>query len=70
MPEAAQAALKAQDGDEGKLSEFEKAVDKNNKTSYEADVKKEDKKLEIAVDADGTVISKEDISKEKDKKGD
>ena len=50
MPEAAQAALKAQAGDEGKLSEFEKAVDKNNKkTTYEADIKKDDKKFEVAV---------------------
>ena len=70
MPEAAQNALKAQAGDEGKLSEFEKAVDKNNKTTYEADIKNEDKKFEVAVDADGTIVSKEDISKEKDEKGD
>ncbi len=68
MPEAAQAALKAQAGDEGKLSEFGKAVDKNNKTTYEADIKKDDKKFEVAVDADGTVVSKEDILPEKEKK--
>ena len=69
MPEAAQAALKAQAGD-GKLSGFEKAVDKNNKTTYEADIKKDGKKFEVAVDADGTVVSKEDASSEKDEKGD
>jgi hypothetical protein len=70
MPEAAQAALKAQAGDDGKLSGFEKAVDKNNKTTYEADIKKNGKKFEVAVDADGTVVSKEDASSEKDEKGD
>src|SRR5579871_6839912 len=67
MPEAAQAALKAQAGD-GKMSGFEKAVDKNHKTTYEADIKKGGKKFEVAVDADGKVVSTESADKEKAEK--
>lgn len=65
MPDAAQAALKAQAGD-GKLSGFEKAEDKDHKITYEADVEKGGKKTEFAVDEKGKVISKEDASDEKD----
>lgn len=64
MPEAAQSALKAQAGG-GKLSGFEKAVDKDNKTTYEADIEKGGKKSEVAVDADGKVVSTESADKEK-----
>jgi uncharacterized membrane protein YkoI len=64
MPEAAQAALKAQTGD-GKLSGFEKAVGQNHKTTYEADIEKNGKKTEVAVDADGNVVSTESADKEK-----
>lgn len=65
MPEAAQAALKTEAGD-GKLSGFEKAEDKNHKITYEADIEKGGKKIEVAVDENGKVISKEDASDEKD----
>lgn len=67
MPEAAQAALKAQAGD-GKLSGFEKAVDKDNKTTYEADIQKGGKKFEVAVDAYGKVVSTESADNEKAEK--
>jgi uncharacterized membrane protein YkoI len=65
MPQPAQDALKAQGGD-GKLSGFEKAVDQNNKATYEADIEKDGKKSEVAVDADGKVVSTEAAGAEKD----
>ena len=65
MPAAAQKALNdAANG--GKISGGEKAVDKNNKTTYEADIEKDGKKSEVAVDADGKTVSTE--SAEKDEK--
>ena len=64
MPAAAQAVLKVQAGD-GKLSGFEKAVDQNHKTTYEADIEKNGKKSEVAVDANGNVVSTESADKEK-----
>lgn len=67
IPDAAQTALKAQAGD-SKMSGFEKAVDKNHKTTYEADIEKGGKKFEVAVDADGKVVSTESADKEKDEK--
>jgi hypothetical protein len=65
MPDAAQAALKTQAG-EGKLSGFEKAEDQNHKITYEADIEKNGKKTEVAVDETGKVISTEDASADKD----
>jgi hypothetical protein len=64
VPDAAQAALKAQAGG-GKLSGFEKAVDQNQKITYEADIEKDGKKFEVAVDAGGKVVSTESVGKEK-----
>jgi hypothetical protein len=66
MPGAAQAALKAQAGD-SKMSGFEKAVDKNHKTTYEANIEKGGKKSEVAVDADGKVVSTESAEKKDEK---
>lgn len=63
VPDAAQTALKAQAG-EGKLSGFEKAEDKDHQITYEADLEKDGKKTEIAVDEKGKVISKEDADKD------
>jgi uncharacterized membrane protein YkoI len=65
MPEAARKALTDQ-ATGGKLSGGEKAVDKNNKVTYEADIEKNGKKTEVAVDADGKVISTEAAGAEKD----
>ncbi len=65
MPEAAQAALKAQAGS-ATLSDFEKATDKDQAVTYEGTFEKNGKKLEVAVDANGKVISTEDASAEKD----
>ncbi|MBU6409301.1 MAG: hypothetical protein KGR98_02835 [Verrucomicrobia bacterium] len=64
MPEAAQMALKAQAGG-GNLSGFEKAVDQNHRTTYEADIEKNGKKTEVAVDADGNVVGTESTGTEK-----
>jgi hypothetical protein len=66
MPDAAQAALKAQAGDAGKLSGFEKAEDADHKITYEAIIEKNGKKTEVAVDDNGKVISTEDASEGKD----
>ena len=66
MPDAVQTALKAQAGD-GTLSGFEKATDKNQVVSYEADVtSKAGKKTEVTVDATGKVTGTEDASADKD----
>lgn len=67
MPDAAQTALKnAAAG--GTISGGEKAVDANNKVTYEADITKDGKKSEVAVDADGKVVSTEAAESEgKDK---
>lgn len=67
MPDAAQAALKnAANG--GTISGGEKAVDANHKVTYEADIDKDGKKSEVAVDADGKVVSTEAAGSEgKDK---
>jgi hypothetical protein len=43
----------------GKISGGEKAVDKDNKVTYEADIEKDGKKTEVAVNADGKVVSTE-----------
>ncbi|HTA28930.1 MAG TPA: hypothetical protein VK731_00520, partial [Candidatus Cybelea sp.] len=64
MPEAVQKALNEQ-ANGGKVSGCEKAVDAKNKVSYEADIEKDGKKFELAVDADGKVINKDSESKEK-----
>ena len=64
LPDAVQKALTALAGS-GKLSGFEKAVDADNKITYEADLDKDGKKSEVAVDADGKVINS-DSSKEGD----
>jgi hypothetical protein len=61
MPQAAQAALKAKAVD-GKLSGFEKAVDKNHHTTYEADIEKDGKTIEVAVDETGKVMSTEAVT--------
>ena len=65
FPEAAQKALTAQAAG-AKLSGFEKATDKDNQVTYEATFEKGGKQLEVAVDADGKVISTEDAGEEKD----
>ncbi|HEY5041139.1 MAG TPA: hypothetical protein VIK53_03980 [Verrucomicrobiae bacterium] len=67
MPAAAQKALNdAANG--GKISGGEKAVDANQKVTYEADIEKGGKKSEVAVDADGKVVSTESITGGKDEK--
>jgi hypothetical protein len=67
MPDAAQKALQAQAGG-GKISGCEKAMDANNKVTYEADIKKDGKKFEVAVDANGNVVNTESADKEDGKK--
>jgi uncharacterized membrane protein YkoI len=67
MPAAAQKALTdAAAG--GTISGGEKAVDGNNKVTYEADIEKGGKKSEAAVDADGKVVSTESAAAGKDEK--
>ncbi len=68
MPEPAQAALKAAAAG-GKISGGEKAEDAHHKVTYEADIEKDGKKFEIAVDADGKVISKESAGEKEGKEG-
>jgi len=63
MPDAAQKALTAQAAG-GPISGGEKAVDKDNKVTYEADITKDGKKMEVAVDADGKVVSTEAVGAE------
>jgi hypothetical protein len=63
MPDAAQNALKAAAAG-GKISGGEKAEDAHHKVTYEADVEKDGKKFEIAVDADGKVVSQESAGEE------
>jgi len=67
MPEAVQKTLNDQ-AKGGKVSGCEKAVDANNKVTYEADIVTAGKKSEIGVDADGKVVKIESASKEKDEK--
>jgi hypothetical protein len=67
MPDAVQKALTAQAAG-GKLSGGEKAVDKDNKVTYEANIEKDGKKFEVAVDEKGKVVSTEAVKGEgKDK---
>lgn len=69
MPAAVQNALtEAAAG--GALSGGEKAVDANNKVTYEADIARGGKKTEVAVDASGKVVSTESATEEKDGKAD
>ena len=65
MPAAAQKALRDQAAG-GKISAGEKAVDKDNKVTYEADIDKDGKKTEVAVDANGKIVSTEAAADEKD----
>lgn len=67
MPDAARQALQGQAAG-GKISGGEKAVDANNKVTYEADIEKDGKKSEVAVDAAGNVVSTESANKEEGKK--
>lgn len=60
LPAAAQATLTAQ-AQGGKLEGCEKAVDQNHKTTYEGVIDKNGKKIEVAVDADGKVVSTESV---------
>ena len=64
MPAAAQKAITNQAAG-GKISGGEKAVDNNNKVSYEADIEKNGKKIELVVDSAGKVIST-DMDQDKD----
>lgn len=64
MPDAAQKAIQTEAGG-GKISGGEKAVDRHQKVTYEANIEKDGKKYEIAVDDNGKVISKESASDEK-----
>ena len=66
MPDAAQKALNDKAAG-GKVSGCEKATDKDGKVSFEADiVDKDGKKFEVAVNADGKIVSTEAAGKEKD----
>ena len=65
LPDAAQTALKALAG-ASKISGFEKAEDKDHKITCEADVEKDGKTTEVAVDPTGKVISEEEASGDKD----
>ncbi len=65
FPPAAQTALTAQSAG-AKMSGFEKATDKPGKVTYEATFLKSGKPIEVAVDADGKVISTENVTDEKD----
>jgi uncharacterized protein with LGFP repeats len=65
LPEAVQKALMAQAGG-GKISGCEKSVDGYRKVTYEADITKEGKKMEVALNADGQVLKTEAEGKEKD----
>jgi hypothetical protein len=67
MPDGAQKALKAAAAG-GKISGGEKAEDAHHKVTYEADIEKDGKKFEIAVDADGKVVSQESAGEEKEGK--
>jgi len=69
MPAAVQNALTAA-ADGGTLSGGEKAVDANNKVTYEADITKGGKKTEVAVDANGKIVSTESATEEKGGKED
>ena len=63
MPEAVQAAFKTLAAG-GKISGGEKAEDAHHKVTYEADIEKDGKKSEIAVDANGKVITHDNEEKE------
>ena len=63
VPDAAQKGLTTAAAG-GKLSGFEKATDAEGKVTYEADLDKDGKKSEIAVDADGKVVRTESGDKE------
>lgn len=70
IPAAAQKALNDKAAG-GKISGCEKATDKDGKVTYEADIEKDGKKAEVAVDAAGKVATTEDAEekgKEKEKK--
>jgi hypothetical protein len=67
MPDAVQKTLTSQAAG-GKISGGEKAVDANNKVTYEADIQKDGKKFEVAVDANGTLLKTESEDKEKSDK--
>jgi len=67
VPDAAQKGLTTAAGG-GKLSGFEKATDADGKITYEADLDKDGKKSEVAVDADGKVVSTESGSGDKEDK--
>ena len=63
MPEAVQSAFKTLAAG-GKISGGEKAEDAHHKVTYEADIEKDGKKSEIAVDANGKVITHDNEEKE------
>jgi hypothetical protein len=52
----------------GKVSGCEKATSAKNKVTYEADVEKDGKKMEVTVDADGKILTKDSESDEKSEK--
>lgn len=66
MPDAVQKALNAQ-AVGGTISGGEKALDKDNKVTYEANIEKGGKKFEVAVDVSGKVLSTE-AAESKDEK--
>lgn len=65
MPEPVQKALKDRAAG-GKITEGEKAVDKDQHVTYEAEVEKDGKKFEVTVSPEGKILDEEDITKEKD----
>ncbi len=66
LPAAAQKTLQDKAAG-GKVSGCEKAVDAEGKITYEGTIEKDGKKAEIAVDADGKLISSESAAEKKDK---
>lgn len=64
LPEAVQKSLTAQ-ANGAKISGCEKAVDAKNKVSYEAEIEKDGKKTEVAVDADGKLLNSDTEENEK-----
>lgn len=64
LPEVVQKSLTAQ-ANGAKISGCEKAVDAKKKVSYEAEIEKDGKKTEVAVDADGKPLSSDTEPNEK-----
>ncbi len=60
MPEAARKALTDKAAG-GKVESAEKALDENKKITYEGVINKDGKKVEVAVDANGKVVSTEEV---------